>query len=284
MAMALAQYASLKEKLIYQALVDTLQTSNQTMALWALGTTPKPQVQVNRIVTYPTVGAVDCSTSITASNLSAAPVIFDFDTFESSVPMCWDVKASANEGGTAEEAVLTSLLRAAAEKMESLIIDGGTNFNGLDDLVVAGQTFTAAASSANLSDLSKAMRLTKGAGQRVFVASGPTYDLIETTLKDSSVLSYQDLAGGAFNTISYRGVPVVINDNMTEGDVYLATLGGEGVQVVFAESPGAKVGGVFDIVNIPMALGSINEYTRILFRATQVLANPQALTKIIHFA
>lgn len=283
MAMTYANYASLKEKLIYPELVDTIQSSNQTLAIWDLATTGRPSIQVNRIVSYPTVGAVDCTSVITASDMSAAPVTFSFDTFETTVPMCWDVKASANEGGTAEAGLLKALLRAASEKTEALIIDGGTNFNGLDDLVVAGQTFTAAGSAANLGDLSKAIRLTKGAGQKVFVANGATYDKIEKVLKDNSTLSYQDLAGGLFNTISYRGIPVVINDNMTDGDVYLAVVGGEGVSVVFAESAGAKVGGVFDIIAIPMALGSINEYTRVIFRATQVLHNPQSLTKISQF-
>lgn len=283
MSMSFANYASLKEKLIYPEVYDTLKTSNQSMAVADLQTTAAPQVQVNRILAYPTVGAVDCSTSITASDISAAPVTFSFDTFEVSVPVCWDVKAGANEGGTAEATVLTAMLRGVSEKMESLIIDGGTNFGGLDDLIVAGQTFTAAGSAANLGDLSKAIRLCKGAGPKVFVASGNTYDKLEATLKDASTLSYTDLAGGVFNTISYRGIPVVINDNMTDGDVYLQTVGGDGVSVVFNETAGAKIGGVFDLINIPMALGSINEYKRILFRATHVLRNPQALVKIVQF-
>lgn len=281
--MTLANFQSLKEKLIYPQLYDTLQTSNQTMATWDMATTSRPQVQVNRILAYPTVGAVDNTTVITASSISAAPVTFSFDTFETSIPVSWDVKASANEDGTADEANLTCLLRAAADKMESLIIDGGTNFKGLDGLVAGTQTYTAALSAANLADLSKAIRMTKGAGQRVFVASGTTYDRIESVLKDNSTLSYQDLAGGVFNTISYRGIPVVINDNMTTGDVYLATLGGEGLSVVFNETAGAKIGGVFDLISIPMAVGSINEYYRVIFRATQVLRNIQALTKIEKF-
>jgi hypothetical protein len=285
MAMTFANYASLKEKLIYPELVDTLQSSNQTMAIWDMGTTNAPYIQVNRITTYPTVGAVDCSSSISASDISAAPVTFNFDTFQTTVPLCWDVKAGANAGGTAQAGILKAMLRAASEEVESLIIDGGTNFNGLDDLIVAGQTFSAASSAAgSVMDLSKAIRLTKGAGQKVFVANGATYDAVESVLRDASLASYQDLAGGLFNTISYRGIPVVINDNMTNGDVYLATLGGEGVSVVFEEVAGAKIGGVFDLINIPMALGSINEYYRVLFRATQVLHNPQALTKITGFA
>jgi hypothetical protein len=282
MPMTFANYASLKEKLVYPELVDTLQTSNATMAIWDMAVSSDPQIQVNRILAYPTVGAVDCSTSISASDISAGPVTFSFDTFETTVPMCWDVQAGANAGGTAEAGLLKAVLRAAAEKVESLIIDGGTNFNGLDDLVVAGQTFNAAA-TASTADLSKALRLTKGAGQKVFIASGDTYDKIESVLKAESTLSYMDLAGGTFNTIAYRGVPVVINDNMTAGDVYCATLGGEGVSVVFNESGERKIGGVFDMLDLGWQVSSINRYYRLIFRATQVLHNPQALTKIASF-
>lgn len=283
MAMSFANYASLKEKLIYPELVDTLQSSNQTMAIWDLATTARPYIQVNRLLAYPTVGAVDCSTSITPSDMSGAPVTFNFDTFETTVPICWDVKAGANEAGTAEAGLLKAVLRAAAEKVESLIIDGGTNFGGLDDLVVAGQTFAIAGAHGALGDLSKAIRYTKGAGQKVFVASGATYDVMEGVLQAASNLQYQELAGGTFNTISYRGIPVVINDNMTAGDVYLATLGGEGVNVVFNESNEAKIGGVFDLLDLGWQVSSINKYYRLIFRATQVLHNPQALTKVTGF-
>lgn len=280
--MTFALYAALKEKLIYPELYDTLLTSNQSMAVWELGTTDAPQVQVNRIYDHGSVTAVDCSTSISASDISAGPVTFSFDTFQETVPVCYDSKVGANAGGTMEQAILTSLLAAAAEKMESLIVDGGTNFNGLDDLVVAGQTFAAGA-TASTADLSKALRLTKGRGRKVFMAAGDTYDKIESVLKTEASLSYQDLANGTFNTISYRNVPVIINDNMTAGDVYCVTLGGDGVSVVFNESPNRKIGGVFDLINIPMPVDSINEYIRVIFRATQVLGNPQALTKITSF-
>jgi hypothetical protein len=282
MAMSFSLYASLKEKLIYPQLFDTIQTSNQTLAVWDLATTDAPYVQVNRLYAYPDVQAVDCSTTITASDISAGPVTFNFDTFETTVPVCWDSKVGANAGGTMEQGIMLALLRAASEKMESLIIDGGTNFNGLDDLLVSGQTF-AAGSTASTADLSKALRYTKGQGRQVFIAGGAAYDKIESVLKDEATLSYQDLAGGTFNTIAYRGVPVVINENMTAGDVYCATLGGDGVRVVLNEDAGRKIGGIFDLVNIPMGLSSINEYIRVLFRATQVLGNPQALTKISSF-
>jgi hypothetical protein len=282
--MSYSQYASLKEKLIYPELVDTLKSSNQTMAIWDLGVSARPQIQVNRIYAYPTVGAVDCTTSITASDISAGPVLFSYDTFETSVPMCWDTKATANEGGSAEAGVLKAMLRAAMEKMEGLIIDGGTNFNGLDDLIVAGQSNAKAGAKGALGDISKALRLCKSDGQKVIIANGATYDIVEQVLKDNSVLNYSQLADSTFNTIQYRGVPVVINDNMTDGDVYVAALGGtDGISVVFGESAGAKIGGVFDLINIPMALGSINEYYRILFRATQVIHNPQALSRVTAF-
>lgn len=282
MAMTFSNYASLRDKLIYPELVDTLQTSNQTMAIWNMGVTPAPYVQVNRMLAYPTVGAVDCSTVISASDISGAAVTFNFDTFETTVPFCWDVQAGANAGDAAKMGLLKGMLRAASEKVESLIIDGGTNFNGLDDLIVAGQTF-AAASTASTSDLSKALRLTKGAGQKVFVANGTTYDKIESVLKAESTLRYEQLADGTFDTISYRGVPVVINDEMTNGDVYCATLGGEGVEVLFNESGENKIGGVFDFLDLGYQVSSINRYYRLIFRATQILHNPQALTKITSF-
>jgi hypothetical protein len=284
MAMTFALYGALREKMVYNELVNVLQTSNQTAGVWDLTTTDAPYIQVNRLLELPTVGAVDCNTSITASDISAAPVTFSFDTFQTTIPLCYDVKAGANANGEAEKGILMAGLASAFNSLESLIVDGGTNFNGLDDLVVAGQTFAIGVSgTADVADLSKAIRITKGAGQKVFVANGATYDKVEKVLKDASLVSYQELAGTTFNTIAYRGIPVVINDNMTDGDVYLATLGGEGVSVVFNEIPGAKVGGVFDLIKIPMALGSINEYYRVIFRATQILMNPQSLTKVTGF-
>jgi hypothetical protein len=277
------EYASLKDKLIYPKLIDTLLTNNQTMAVWDMQTTKAPYVQVNRMLSRPTVNAVNCSTVITASDISAAPVNFSFDTFEATVPMCWDVEAGANEDGTVTDALLGALLSAVSEKVESLIIDGGTNFNGLDDLIVGAQSFAAGA-TASTADLSKALRLNKGRGRKVFIAAGDTYDKIESVLKAESTLSYAELAGGTFNTIAYRGVPVLINDNMTAGEVYCATLGGEeGLSVVFNETGKAKIGGVFDYKYMDQTLASINAHHRVLFRATQVLGSPQALSRITSF-
>jgi hypothetical protein len=181
-------------------------------------------------------------------------------------------------------------MQAASEKFEDLIIDGSASgkFKGLDQLITTcpvGQTFSVASTGGvgALGDLSKAIRLNRGKGQKAFITDGATYDKIEGVLQSNSTLGYQDLFGGAFNTISYRGVPVVVNDAITSGNVYLATLGGDGVDVVFNESAERKVGGVFDYIEIPQGLSSINEYRRFIWRATQVLKNPLSLVKISNF-
>ena len=280
MAMTFSQYAALKNKLIYPELYDTLKTGNQTMAVWDMGTTDAPSIQVNRMVDYGTVSEVDCTTVISASDISISAAEFQFQTFQETLPLCYDVKNGANAGGSAEQALLMAGMRAASEKFEDLIIDGSSSlkFKGLDQLVEI--SFAKAGANLALGDLSKAIRLNKGVGPKAFITDGATYDKIEGVLQSNSTLGYQDLFGGAFNTISYRNIPVVVNDAVTAGEIYLATLGGDGVSVVLNESADRKIGGIFGVQQIPVSLSSINEYVRFIWRATQVLGNPQALVKI----
>ena len=279
--MTFAQYAALKNKLIYPELYDTLKTGNQTMAVWDLGTSDSPSIQVNRLNDYGTVSEVDCTTSISATDIGISAANFEFQTFQETLPLCYDVKTGANAGGSAEQALLMAGMRAASEKFEDLIIDGSASgkFKGLDQLVEI--SFAKAGASLALGDLSKAIRLNKGVGPKAFVTDGATYDKIEGVLQSNSTLGYQDLFGGAFNTISYRNIPVLVNDAVTAGEIYLATLGGaDGVSVVLNESSDRKIGGIFGVQQIGPQLTSINEYVRFIWRATQVLGNPQALVKI----
>jgi len=281
--MSFENYASLKEKLIYPELYSIIQSQNETLGIWDLTTTDAPSIQVNRLFALPTVSAVDCDTVITATDLSGGPVTYNFDTFQETVPLCWKTKVGANGGGTAEAMILSTMLEAAVQKMEALIIDGGTNFNGLQDLVVGSQTFAKAGAAGGIEDLDKAIRITKGGPNKVFVSNGATQGVVLSKMRAASVVNYSQLGDSTFNTLNYRGTPFVVNENLAAGEVFLATLGGNGVSVVFNEDSGRKLGGIFDVINIPMALASINEYYRVLFQATQVLRSTQALSKITGF-
>jgi hypothetical protein len=272
--------AALKQKLIYPKVYDPLLTGNQTVGVWSFGSTDAPQVQVNRLYSVGTVSPVDCSTVISTTDVSAAGVTFDFSTYQATYPLCYNVKAGANAGGTQEELIMSAAMKAASEQLEILIAVGdGGNFLGLDDLVET--SFAASVSGGAIEDIWQLFDSVKASGPNmVMVATEATRRKLVSIVKNDAFTGYDQLNNMWNGTPTVNGVPVIANSNVAAGHIYLAQLGGDGLDVVFNEVAGAKIGGLFDWQYIAPSATTINEHYRVIYRATQVLRNPKALARV----
>lgn len=278
--MQFATAAALKQKLIYPKIYDPLLTGNQTVGVWSFSSTDAPSVQVNRIYSTGTASAVDCSTVISATDVSAGPVNFAFSTYQATYPLCYEVKVGANAGGTQEELIVQGAMKTVGEHLEANIAVGdGANFLGLDDLVT--NSFAVSVSGGATEDIWRLFDEVKAKGPNMaMICTEATRRKLVSIVKNDAFTGYETLNNLWHGTPTVNGVPVLANSNLAAGHVYLTQIGGEGVEVVFNELSGAKLGGLFDWINIPQSATSINEYYRAIYRATQVLRNPKAMARL----
>lgn len=274
---------------IQSQLIEGLIKTDNLLALLPKVVTDKPVIQVNishddLAGTNPFVAgsSVTCATSLSSASVGISAVDFQIDTYARQVDVCDDVQSLYSSYFDQTQAQIMLKNREIGHAISAAIATDLSTFAAGGQV---GQVYDASVGTLALKDLDIMIdKYMQGGEEPVFVCNATTRATISALIQSAAGgLGYVDLAGGAFNAPSYRGIPFVINQFLTDGDLFLIELGNNGAKWFWSENKAPANGvlsdGLVRVELVGTSQTAISKIYRVSTRGALVVPSKYSLVK-----
>jgi hypothetical protein len=280
MARTLAELADTTQDLLLAGMINDLRKVDQlTAALIANArVTDRPSITFNRLASVPTPVVADCTTEFTSQALSGNNYSVDLLTYAVQFNACTIGQNLYSSFEDVVNAELNAALQGMSHKMLAGAVgsgNGSTDIYGLGSFA-ANTVNCAVSGTADVGDfdaLIDAVKV-KEAGQ-IFVGSPLAVRKMVKELRSEAAMAWQELAGTALNTPSYRGYNIVAAEGLSDSKVYF--FGPSGYSLFFGERQDQSVGGIFGFQDLGISQTKMESIYRLYAHIAGVSLNPQGL-------
>ena len=222
----LAEAANFTQDQLLSGLATALITSDETLVFADIAITDRPSIKGNREVSRPDVQNVDCDDEIVDSAADTEPFTFPLITKVTQFTSCRQVQGRAS---TFTDQLAIDIEQGARAMGESLAQDAAIGSGaagqlyGYEALTPASQIITPAGADLELEDLEHLSDIVKlkTMGQTAYVANAATRRRISRLMKDAGIMGTMELSGTTFVAPVLNGLPILRNDNLPDGIVWL---------------------------------------------------------------
>lgn len=280
MSRTLLELADTTQDLLLAGMInDLLKVDQLTAALIAQAkTTDRPTIKFNRLASVPTPVVASCTTEFTSQALSGNAYSVDLLTYAVQFNACTIGQNLYSSFDDVVNAELVAAIQGMSHKMLAGAVGAG---NGSSDIYglgsFAANTVNCAVSGAadvgDFDALIDAVKV-KEAGQ-IFVGSPLAVRKMVKELRSEAAMAWQELAGTALNTPSYRGYNIVAAEGLSDSKVYF--FGPSGYSLWFGERADQSVGGVFGFQDLGVSQTKMESIYRLYAHIAGISLNPQGL-------
>jgi hypothetical protein len=282
----LAEAAALTQDELLRGVATALITANETLAFVDIIPTDRPSITLNRESAIGSAQVAGCDTELVSESGETIPADFPMRTYIRQFEVCRTVRGLAST--FIDQLALDTRLAAkgAGYKIAMDLISGlnaNTEVIGWASQTIAGQSVAQVGGSLDLSDLDAAWDrcLVKGA-KMAWVGNAATRRAVVRELRANSALQYQELAGTTFTVPQYMGAPVLRNDNVPAGVLYLVNMSAEdeGYGLFMANTQGEEMEGLFGLIDVGWVKDKDRKSYRLVTDIAGVLQSPLAIARI----
>lgn len=283
----LAEAATTTQDELLSGIATALITANETLAFVDIVPTDRPTITLNRESVIGTAQvSIGSDTTLVSEKNEVLPSSFAMRTYIRQFEVARTVQGLAST--FIEQLALDTRLAAkgAGNKLALDMIaglDANSEIIGLASQTAVGQTAAQAGATLDLADLDAAWDrcLVKGA-KMAWVGNAATRRAVVRELRANSSLAYTDLAGTTFRVPQYMGAPVLRNDNVPAGALYLVNMSieDEGYGLFMSNQQGEAMAGLFGLIDAGWVQNKDRKIYRLVTDVAGVLQSPLAISRI----
>ena len=284
----LAEAVDLTQDELVRGVGTALLTANETIAYYDIRLTDRYSIRVNREADIGNGQMVQCGDTIISQPNATERVDFPVRHALRQFEVCEDVQ---NLASTFQDQVALDTVLASKGLMQNVVapqLINGTGiapyFNGWESLIAPAMATGLIGASFALEDLDALwQRVLVKSEKMAWVGNAATMRTVITQIRTDAELTYMDLAGTTFRVPAYLGYPILRNDNVPDGHLYLANMDwdAEGLGLFLANKEGASTfDSLFQLQFVGIKHDGIEHIYRIGGYFAQALMSPLALGRI----